>query len=132
MQRARLAAGLPGLKARANTLNVLAYSAAIYWLERPLVLGEEAAKLLDDAGRAKLALARDALAKVEDWTADSAEAAIRTAADAAGEKLGKIAQPLRAALTGRTVSPGIFEVLGVLGKSESLGRIDDILEPTVV
>ena len=129
MQRERLAAGLPGLKTRANTLNVLAYSAAIYWLERPLVLGEEAAKLLDDAGKAKLALARDALAKVDTWSAESAEAAVWATAEAAGEKLGRIAQPLRAALTGRTVSPGIFEVLGVLGKSESLGRIDDILGP---
>ena len=129
MQRERLAAGLPGLKARAKTLNVLAFSAAIYWRDRPLELKDEAANLLDDSGRIRLALARDALAGIETWSADACEAAIRAAADAAEEKLGKIAQPLRAALTGSTVSPGIFEVLGVLGKSESLGRIDDILGP---
>ena len=131
-QRTRLNAGLPGLKERAKSLVDLADSALFYCRSRPLEPDAKAAKLLDGAGKAKLALAREALAEVEGWTAESTEAAIRTIADAAGEKLGRIAQPLRAALTGRTVSPGIFEVLGVLGKSESLGRIDDILEPTVV
>ena len=131
-QRTRLNAGLPGLKERAKSLVDLADSALFYCRSRPLEPDAKAAKLLDGAGKAKLALAREALAEVEGWTAESTEAAIRTTADAAGEKLGRIAQPLRAALTGRTVSPGIFEVLGVLGKSESLGRIDDILEPTVV
>ncbi|MCY4397502.1 MAG: glutamate--tRNA ligase [Rhodospirillaceae bacterium] len=131
-QRTRLNAGLPGLKERAKSLVDLADSALFYCRSRPLEPDAKAAKLLDGAGKAKLALARETLAEVEGWTAESTEAAIRATADAAGEKLGKIAQPLRAALTGRTVSPGIFEVLGVLGKSESLGRIDDILEPTVV
>ena len=128
-QRARLAAGLPGLKSRAKTLVELADAALFYCRPRPLEPDAKAAKLLDDDGRARLALARKALAEVDTWSAESAEAAVRAAADAAGEKLGRIAQPLRAALTGSTVSPGIFEVLGVLGKSESLGRIEDILGP---
>ena len=128
-QRARLAAGLPGLKSRAKTLVELADAALFYCRSRPLERDAKAAKLLDVDGKARLALARAALAEVDTWSAESAEAAIRAAADAAGEKLGRIAQPLRAALTGSTVSPGIFEVLGVLGKSESLGRIDDILGP---
>ena len=128
-QRARLAAGLPGLKPRAKTLVELADAALFYCRPRPLEPDAKAAKLLDDGGRARLALARETLAEVDSWSAESAEAAVRAAADAAGEKLGTIAQPLRAALTGSTVSPGIFEVLGVLGKSESLGRIDDILGP---
>ncbi len=129
-QRARLIAGLPGLKERAKSLVDLADSALFYCRPRPLEPDAKAAKLLDDSGKAKLALARNALAEVEEWTADSTEAAVRATADAAGEKLGRIAQPLRAALTGSTVSPGIFEVLGVLGKPESLGRIDDILDRT--
>ena len=128
-QRARLAAGLPGLKSRAKTLVELADAALFYCRSRPLEPDAKAAKLLDVDGRAQLALAREALAEVDTWSAESAEAAVRAAAEAAEEKLGKIAQPLRAALTGSTVSPGIFEVLGVLGKSESLGRIDDILGP---
>ena len=128
-QRARLAAGLPGLKPRAKTLVELADAALFYCRPRPLEPDAKAAKLLDDDGRARLALAREALAEVDTWSAESAEAAVRAAADAAEEKLGKIAQPLRAALTGSTVSPGIFEILGVLGKAESLGRIDDILGP---
>ena len=128
-QRARLAAGLPGLKSRAKTLVELADAALFYCRPRPLEPNAKAAKLLGDDGRAQLALARAALAEVDTWSAESAEAAVRAAAEAAEEKLGRIAQPLRAALTGSTVSPGIFEVLGVLGKSESLGRIDDILGP---
>jgi glutamyl-tRNA synthetase len=68
---------------------------------------------------------------VEDWTHEATEQAVRTVADAAGVKLGKLAQPLRAALTGRTTSPGIFDVLVLLGKGESLGRIEDqMVEPT--
>ena len=128
-QRARLAAGLPGLKPRAKTLVELADAALFYCRPRPLEPNAKAAKLLGDDGRAQLALAREALAEIDTWSAESAEAAVRAAVEAAEEKLGKIAQPLRAALTGSTVSPGIFEVLGVLGKSESLGRIDDILGP---
>ena len=126
-QRARLVAGLPGLKERAKTLVNLADSALFYCRPRPLEPDAKAMKLLDDDGRARLALARESLAEVGTWSAASVEAAVRSAADDASEKLGRIAQPLRAALTGSTVSPGIFEVLDVLGKSESLGRIDDVL-----
>ena len=128
LQRARLVAGLPGLKPRARTLVDLAEAALFYCRPRPLQPDAKAAKLLDGAGRERLALARAALAGIAGWSAESAETAVRAAADAAGEKLGALAQPLRAALTGSTVSPGIFEVLDVLGKAESLGRIDDSLE----
>jgi glutamyl-tRNA synthetase len=87
--------------------------------------------LLTGEARALLAEAHKALVAVDEWTHDSAEQAIRSVADAAGVKLGKLAQPLRAALTGRTTSPGIFDVLVLLGKGESLGRIEDqMLEPT--
>ena len=125
--RDRVTAGLPGLKERAKTLTELAAAAMFYCRRRPLGMDEEAAALLDKEGLACLSLARTALADVDPWTNKSAEAAVRAAAEKADEKLGKIAQPLRAALTGSTVSPGIFDVLGVLGKLESVGRIDDAL-----
>ena len=77
-----------------------------------------------------LAETREALTGVSDWSHDGTEQAIRAVAEKAGVKLGKLAQPLRAALTGRTTSPGIFDVLVLLGKGESLARIEDqILEP---
>ncbi len=62
---------------------------------------------------------------VEPWTGEATEQAVRAFAERRGAKLGAVAQPLRAALTGRTTSPGIFEVLALLGKAESLGRIAD-------
>ena len=77
-----------------------------------------------------LKAAHDALSKVTAWEHDPLEEAVRKVADEAGVKLGKLAQPLRAALTGRTTSPGIFDVLVLLGQGESLGRIaDQIVEP---
>jgi glutamyl-tRNA synthetase len=62
------------------------------------------------------------------WDQDSLEAAVRAQAEAAGVRLGEIAQPLRAALTGSTASPGIFEVMAVLGPEEVLGRLADAVE----
>ena len=68
---------------------------------------------------------RVALWAVKDWTAEETETAMRAFADQNGLKFGAVAQPLRAALTGRTTSPGIFDVLAVLGRDESLARLDD-------
>jgi glutamyl-tRNA synthetase len=76
-----------------------------------------------------LASSHQALAALAEWDAASLEAAIREVAEGSGVKLGKIAQPLRAALTGRTTSPGIFDVLALLGRDESLARIADQMEP---
>jgi glutamyl-tRNA synthetase len=123
--RARLIAAMPGLKERAKTLVELIESARYLYADRPLALDEKAAGLITPEARNLLGhLARD-FASIEPWTAETAEAAVRAYADRAGIKLGAVAQPLRAALTGRTTSPGIFEVLAVLGKSESLARIGD-------
>ena len=83
-----------------------------------------AAKVLTPAARGHLA-ALAALLAAADWTAEGLEAAVRSFAEAQGLKLGQIAQPLRAALTGSTVSPGVFEVMTVLGKAEVLGRLAD-------
>ena len=65
------------------------------------------------------------LAAVTDWSAETTEAAMRAFAEQNGMKLGAVAQPLRVALTGRTTSPGIFDVLAVLGREECLARLQD-------
>jgi glutamyl-tRNA synthetase len=88
-------------------------------------LDSQAEKLLDEAGRKALGALLLRLESVETWTPEALDAAVRRHAEEAGLKLGKIAQPLRAALTGRTTSPGIFDVLEVLGREESLARIRD-------
>lgn len=124
-KRVQLRAAMPGLKERAKTLVELADSATYLFSVRPLTMDEKAASLLDEGARAILAQAHIALSAVQDWTAESTEAAVRQIAETAGVKLGKVAQPLRAALTGRSTSPGVFDVLAVLGKQESLGRIAD-------
>lgn len=124
--RALLLRSMVDLKPRAKDLNELAESALYLFRVRPLTLDEGAVKLLDGEGRTLLAQARAALS-IADWTAEALDSAIRGVAEAAGVGLGKIAQPLRAALTGQSRSPGIFDVLVALGREESLGRIDDQL-----
>jgi glutamyl-tRNA synthetase len=123
--RERLVAAMPGLKERAKTLVELIESARYLYADRPLPLDEKAGAQMTAEARALLGrVARD-LAAVERWSAEAAEAAVRAFAEQSGAKLGQVAQPLRAALTGRTTSPGIFDVLAVLGKAESLARIAD-------
>jgi glutamyl-tRNA synthetase len=123
--REKLLAAMPGLKERAKTLVELIDGARFLLRGRPIVLDDKAAALLTADARAMLDEIAQALEAVEPWTAAGAEQAVRTFADRKGAKLGSVAQPLRAALTGRTTSPGIFDVLAVLGKSESLGRLRD-------
>ena len=115
------------LKPRAHDLNQLADGAAFLFDTRPLAIDEKAAALLTDESRAHLALAYQALCALPQWDHDSIDAAVREVAEASGLKLGKLAQPLRAALTGKTTSPGIFDVFVLLGKDESLARIADQL-----
>jgi glutamyl-tRNA synthetase len=121
----RLAAGMPGLKARAKTLKELADNAAFYARKRPLALDEEARALLTGDAVAVLKELRGVLAGAPGWTGADLEATARSFAEAKAIKLGQVAQPLRAALTGATTSPPIFEVMQVLGRKETLGRIDD-------
>jgi glutamyl-tRNA synthetase len=116
---------MPSLKERAKTLLDLIDGAKFLLADRPLPLDDKAAALLTPDAKALLADIGSELAAVEPWTAETTEQAVRTFADRRGAKLGAIAQPLRAALTGRTTSPGIFEVLAVLGKAESLARVAD-------
>jgi glutamyl-tRNA synthetase len=93
--------------------------------KRPLALDDKALAILDAKGREQLAHLVPRLAALPVWKATAAEAAVRLYAEEHGLKLGQVAQPLRAALTGRSTSPGIFDVLEVLGRDESLGRLQD-------
>ncbi|MBN9272249.1 MAG: glutamate--tRNA ligase, partial [Mesorhizobium sp.] len=127
--KAKLLAAMPGLKERAKTLVELVDSASFLFAQRPLALDEKAAGLLGGEARSILRGAHEALLTISgDWTAESAEAAVRAFATAGGHKLGAVAQPLRAALTGRSTSPGVFDVLAVLGREESLARIGDQID----
>jgi glutamyl-tRNA synthetase len=116
---------MPGLKERAKTLIELIESARYLYADRPLALDDKAKAVMTADARGVLANLSRELAVVDPWSAAGAEAAVRAYAERVGAKLGAVAQPLRAALTGRTTSPGIFEVLAVLGKAESLARIGD-------
>jgi glutamyl-tRNA synthetase len=124
----RLATAMPELKSRAKNLDELAEGATFLFRPRPLDLEPRAAELLAGAAPRLLARAWAALTALDEWTAETTEAAVRSVAEAAGVKLGQIAQPLRAALTGRTTSPGIFDVLMLLGRDESLARIADRMD----
>ena len=128
----KLGRALPGLKERAKTLIEILDNAEYLFAKRPLELDAPAQKLLDAEARKALAGLLPKLAAVEPWSPDALETAIRSFADEAGLKLGKVAQPLRAALTGRTTSPGIFDVLDVLGREESLARLRDRAEPAKI
>jgi glutamyl-tRNA synthetase len=123
--RAKLAAAMPGLKERAKTLVELLDGASFLFVERPLKLDERASEIVANGGRAHLAALLPRLQALPEWTPAATEAAVRDYALEQGAKLGQIAQPLRAATTGRATSPGIFDVLGVLGREESLGRLAD-------
>jgi glutamyl-tRNA synthetase len=120
-----LVRAMPELKARAHSLLELADNAAFLFASRPIEPDATASALLTPESLDALTKAHAALAALAKWDAASVEATIRDVAESAGLKLGKLAQPLRAALTGRTTSPGIFDVLVLLGRDESLGRIAD-------
>jgi glutamyl-tRNA synthetase len=123
--RAQLLKAMPGLKERAKTVLDLIDGAGFLLAARPLAVDDKAKALLSEEGRGHLGALHARLAALPEWTATAADAAVRAEAEARGAKLGALAQPLRAALTGRTTSPGIFDVLDVLGREESLARIAD-------
>lgn len=121
----RLLMGMNGLKERAKIVPELVENASFYVKPRPLSYNEKAAKLLDEEGLARLGILKDPLENLSDWTEENLEKVTKDVAEKAEVKLGKIAQPLRAALTGSNMSPGIFEVMVVLGKEETLLRLED-------
>ncbi len=120
---ARLSAGMDGLKSRAKTLVELAESAVFYARDGVQPLNEKAAKILDDAARARLGRLAAKLEALEVWEDAALEAAVRAAAEAEEVKLVAMAQPLRAAIAGSNTSPSMFEVMRILGREESLLRI---------
>ena len=124
--RSKLLKALPGLKERAKTLNDLIEGAGFLTATRPLPLDEKAAALLTVEARALMGGLVASLSALPAWSAAATEAAVRAFAEAQGVKLGAVAQPLRAALTGKATSPPIFDVLDVLGREESLGRLGDV------
>ncbi|HYI49170.1 MAG TPA: glutamate--tRNA ligase [Allosphingosinicella sp.] len=125
IDEALLARAMPVLTVRAKDVNELVEGAAFLAKSVPLDMDEKAASLLAGDARDLLGRVRLSLAALSDWTAEATEQAVREVAEASGVKLGQVAQPLRAALTGRATSPGIFDVLALLGREESLARIAD-------
>jgi glutamyl-tRNA synthetase len=123
--RAQWLEAMPSLKERAKTLLDLIDGAHFLLADRPIPLDGKASALLTPDAKTLLGDIGTQLAAVEPWTPQGTEQAVRAYAERKGAKLGAVAQPLRAALTGRTTSPGIFEVLAVLGKAESLARVAD-------
>nr|WP_275230297.1 glutamate--tRNA ligase [Novosphingobium album (ex Liu et al. 2023)] len=118
-----LARAMPVLKVRAKDLDELADGAAFLFAVRPLEMSDKAQALLTEEARDRLAAIQHRLADESDWTLENLEASLKAMAEDQGVGLGKLAQPLRAALTGQTTSPGIFDVLVLLGRDESLARI---------
>ena len=123
--KAKLLAALPGLKERAKTLVELAESARYLFAQRPLPMDDKAGEIIANGGKTHLAALLPKLEALPEWTTAATEEAVRAYVQESGAKLGQVAQPLRAALTGRSTSPGIFDVLQVLGREESLGRLED-------
>lgn len=119
---ALLTQAMPVLKVRAKDVNELAASAAFLFAKRPLAMEEKALALLTDEARSLLGQIHGRISSAE-WSLDALEASLKAIAEELGLGLGKLAQPLRAALTGQTTSPGIFDVLVLLGREESLARI---------
>jgi glutamyl-tRNA synthetase len=126
--RARLEAGMAGLKPRATTLLDLAQSARFYVASRPVPLNDKAAALLAPEARDRLGSLASALQALDVWDQPALERCVREQAGALGITLGQLAQPLRAALTGSSASPGIFEVMEALGRDEVLARLDDAVQ----
>jgi glutamyl-tRNA synthetase len=123
--RAKLLAAMPGLKERAKTLVELFEASRFLWTSRPIDIADQAKALLTGEAKTLIAALLPELEAVPDWNAATVEAIVRPYAERAGLKLGAVAQPLRAALTGRATSPPIFDVLAVLGREESLARLRD-------
>jgi len=123
--RAKLMAAMPGLKERAKTLVELFDASRFLWASRPVDVNEQAKTFLTNDAKALIQGLLPELEAISEWNAAVVEGVVRPYAERAGLKLGAVAQPLRAALTGRTTSPPIFDVLAVLGRDESLARLRD-------
>lgn len=122
----KLNRGMIGLKERANNITELAESAMFYASQHPISISDKARKVLDEQGANMVHMVQERLTEIDEWSRDEIEATARKTAEQADVKLGKIAQPLRAALTGSTASPGIFEVIEILGREETIARLSNV------
>ncbi|WP_208439119.1 glutamate--tRNA ligase [Bartonella quintana] len=129
-RRAQFLAAIPNLKERSKTLRELIDNASFIFTKRPLLLDEKAQILLDKNGQAILNGLYLALKACLSWDAKTLDETLRVYAQKQDLKFGDVAQPLRAALTGRVTSPGVFDVLVLLGRDEALNRITDQLVTT--
>jgi glutamyl-tRNA synthetase len=127
IKRDQLQRAMAGLKERAKTLVELKNGAAFIFAVRPLALDDKARQIMADGGVVALQQLQPVLLSCANWTAHALEPTVKAFAETNGIKLGKLAQPLRAALTGSSTSPPIFDVLEVLGREESMARINDLL-----
>jgi glutamyl-tRNA synthetase len=125
--------GRTGLGQAARISQEKIHTLADFWplagplLDRPVEDPKARERWLDEAGREALADAREALARLEDFDEPAIEQALSSVIERRGAKPRQVYQPLRVALTGTTISPGIFESLALLGRERSLGRIDAVL-----
>jgi glutamyl-tRNA synthetase len=118
-------AAMPDLQLRAKTILELVTLGSFIYAQRPLEIDEKASKHLNQDTREMIGRVIARLEMLEDWTAANLNEVVRAFGEESDLKLGKVAQPLRAALTGRTISPGVFEIMALLGKNESLDRLGD-------
>jgi glutamyl-tRNA synthetase len=123
--RSKLIAAMPGLKERTKTLVELFEASRYVWASRPLALDDAAKNVLTPQAVDIVAAITQRLDALHEWSTTTTEPILRSYAEENRLKLGAVAQPLRAALTGKTTSPPIFDVLVVLGKDESLARLRD-------
>ena len=126
-KRAKVQAALPLLKERSKTLIELIEGAAFVYDSIPLPLTDKAVSILNDEAKERLSKLVGQLETVQDWTYDELDSSVRIFLEANDLKLGKVGPALRCALTGTTNAPGIFEVLELLGRDESLARLKDQL-----
>jgi glutamyl-tRNA synthetase len=123
----RLKNGMPNLKNRVTNIKELANNSLVYCIRRKIEIDQKTAESLDQNSREILLNVRHELTKLETWTEEILTQTIHRISDKTGVGLGRVAQPLRSALCGSLPAPGIFEVMKILGKEETLGRLDDIL-----
>ncbi|HET6278045.1 MAG TPA: glutamate--tRNA ligase, partial [Candidatus Polarisedimenticolia bacterium] len=123
VERGQMLRAMPGLKERAKTLPQILDMASFILLAPPFEAGEAAARALASVPAETLEKLTSRLRNAR-WMASDLETAVREFAAAEGLGLGKVAQPLRVALSGRTVSLGVFDMLEILGREESLARLD--------
>ena len=124
-KKSALNAALPLVKSGSKTFGQLLEKAHFVLGERPFTPDENAAKNLDSVSRGILAELTPHLQNAS-WSRDALEAAVSEFAEANDLKLGKLAQPLRAALAGRTATPSVFDMMIVIGREETLARLADV------